>query len=180
MKKILAIILVLIMVLSLVGCAIDPLPIREKDATEEASLANEAAVQKLIKNDTLPTITKSLERENIKRRVEFINQPDNIGYLYLISDNGQLIKEVQVLGKASSLNNYITPMEELTYGKISHIGSEMYVAEAPDLDGTWGTRPEGIFWFTPDGVYQEWTGLYLYSSARMTFTSQPLLIETLQ
>ena len=71
-------------------------------------------------------------------------------------------------------------MEELTYGKISHIGSEMYVAEAPDLDGTWGTRPEGIFWFTPDGVYQEWTGLYLYSSARMTFTSQPLLIETLQ
>ena len=30
MKKILAIILVLIMVLSLVGCAIDPLPIRER------------------------------------------------------------------------------------------------------------------------------------------------------
>lgn len=161
----------------LVGCTF---PIREQDATEKASIANEKAVNKLISNDTLPMITKSLERENIKRKAEFINQPDNIGYLYLISDNGQLIKEVQVLGKASSLNSYITPMEEITYGKVANYGGELYVAEAPDLDGTWGTRPEGIFWFTPDGVYQEWTGLYLYSSARMTFTSQPLLIETVQ
>lgn len=179
MKKILAMILILVMVLSLAGCA-DPFPIREKDATEAASLANEKAVERLIKNDDIPVITKSLERENIKRRVEFINQPDNIGYLYLISDNGQLIKEVQVLGKASSLNNYITPMEELTVGRVEGYFSETYLAEAPDLDGTWGTRPEGIFWFTPDGIYQEWTGLYLYSSARMSFTTQPLLIEAIQ
>jgi hypothetical protein len=97
-----------------------------------------------------------------------------------LSDNGQLIKEVQILGKASSLNNYITPMEELTIGRVEGYGSETYVAEAPDLDGTWGTRPEGIFWFTPDGVYQEYTGKYLYSAERLTFTTQPLLIENIE
>ncbi|MDF2881698.1 MAG: hypothetical protein K0R54_2255 [Clostridiaceae bacterium] len=179
MKKILIVILSLVMILGLVGCSVD-VPVREKNSVEKATIANEKSVATLIGNDKLPTITKSLERENIKRRVEFINQPDRIGYLYLLSDNGQLIKEVQVLGKASSLNNYITPMEQLTLGKIDDYPSETYVTEAPDLDGTWGTRPEGIFWFTPDGVYQEWTGLYLYSSERMTFTTKPLLIENIE
>jgi hypothetical protein len=176
MKKIILIILSLTLVFSLVGC----FPEREKDATEKAAIANEKAVSNLISSDDLPKITKSLERENIKRRVEFVNQPDRIGYLYLLSDNGQLIKEVQILGKASSLNNYITPMEELTIGRVEGYGSETYVAEAPDLDGTWGTRPEGIFWFTPDGVYQEYTGKYLYSAERLTFTTQPLLIENIE
>jgi hypothetical protein len=174
MKRLLVLILCLALVSSVTGC----IPEREKDTTEKAAIANEEAVSNLISSDVMPKITKSLERENIKRRVEFINQPDRIGYLYLLSDNGQLIKEVQVLGKASSLNNYITPMEELTVGRVNGFGSKTYVAEAPDLDGTWGTRPEGIFWFTPDGVYQEWTGLYLYSSERMTFNTKPLLIET--
>jgi len=177
MKKILIVVMSLILVFGLVGCNI---PEREKDATEKAAIANEKAVSNLISSDDLPKITKSLERENIKRRVEFVNQPDRIGYLYLLSDNGQLIKEVQILGKASSLNNYITPMEELTIGRVEGYGSETYIAEAPDLDGTWGTRPEGIFWFTPDGVYQEYTGKYLYSAERLTFTTQPLLIENVK
>ena len=177
MKKVLFILMSLVLIISLVGC--EP---REENAQEIAAKQNEQAVNDLIANDSLPKITKSLERENIKRRAEFINQPDRIGYLYLLSENGQLIKEVQVLGKASSLNNYITPMEEVAYGRIETpvcTESLTYVAEAPDLDGTWGTRPEGIFWFTPDGVYQEWVGLYLYSSERMSFTSKPLLIEAM-
>ena len=173
MKKILIIIMCLVLVVGMVGCDYE----REVNSVEQAANANETAVANLIANDPLPKITKSLERENIKRRVEFINQPNRIGYLYLVSDNGQLIKEVQVLGKASSLNSYITPIEEISYGRVEGYGGELYVAEAADLDGTWGTRPEGIFWFTPDGMYQEWNGMFFYSSERMTFTTQPLLIE---
>lgn len=174
MKNIISIILISVMVIGLIGCDIPP---RQQKTTEIASKANEEAINKLIKTDDLPQITRSLERENIKRRIEFINQPDNIGYLYLLSDNGQLVKEVQVLGKVSSLNSYLTPMEELTYGRVDNYGGQLYVAESADLDGTWGENQAGIFWFTPDGVYQEWTGLYLYSSQRMTFNTQPLLIE---
>lgn len=37
---------------------------------------------------------------------------------------------------------------------------------------------QGIFWFTPDGVYQERNKLYFYSSERMSFTTKPLLIES--
>jgi hypothetical protein len=154
---------------------------REPSTYERNARANEKAVENLIKNDALPKISRSLERENLKRRIEFINQPDRIGYLYLLSENGQLIKEVQVLGKVSSLNSYLTPMEDIQI--IKHDGGE-YTAETPvvtqaaDLDGTYGENAQGIFWFTPDGVYQEWSGLYFYSSERMSFTTKPLLIET--
>lgn len=154
----------------------------EPSTYEQSAKANEQAIENLIRNDSLPRITKSLERENIKRRVEFINQPDRIGYLYLLSENGQLIKEVQVLGKVSSLNSYLTPMEDIHV--IKHMGDSSsrmetpVVTQAADLDGTYGENAQGIFWFTPDGVYQEWSGLYFYSSERMSFTTKPLLIET--
>jgi hypothetical protein len=171
--------MLVIMAFAMTGCA-EQVP-KEPTTYEKNAVANEQAVENLIKNDKLPQITKSLERENIKRRIEFINQPDRIGYLYLLSENGQLIKEVQVLGKVSSLNSYLTPMEDIQI--IKHDGGE-YTAETPvvtqaaDLDGTYGENAQGIFWFTPDGVYQEWSGLYFYSSERMSFTTKPLLIET--
>lgn len=178
MKKIISIILVLVMILGMIGCDEYVL---ESTSYEESIKANEESVKNIIKQDSLPQVTRSLERENIKRRIEFINQPDNIGYLYLLSENGQLIKEVQILGKVSSLNSYLTPMEDIqlvrhTYGGYGNNYSPI-VTQAADLDGTYGENSDGIFWFTPDGVYQEWTGLYLYSSERMTFVSQPLLME---
>jgi hypothetical protein len=58
-----------------------------------------------------------------------------------------------------------------------YYGSTPVVTQAADLDGTYGDNATGIFWFTPDGVYQEWSGMYFYSAERMTFTTQPLLIE---
>ena len=33
----------------------------------------------------------------------------------------------------------------------------------PDVDGSYGENDTGIFFFTPDGKYIEWTGTYLYS-----------------
>jgi hypothetical protein len=127
MKKIGVLLLSLMLVLGLVGCSMD-VPPPQKSSYEQASKINEENASKIIANDTMPKITKSLERENIKRRLEFINQPDRVGYLYLLSDNGQLIREVQVLGKVSSLNSYLTPMEDIQI--IKHDGGE-YNAETP-------------------------------------------------
>lgn len=178
---IMSLVLISIMFMGNSGC--EPTPMVDS-AYNEAAKANEDAIKNVISNDTLPTIERSLERENIKRRVEFINQADRIGYLYLISDNGQLIKEVQVLGKVSSLNSYLTPMEQIEWFRSVDVGDGYgdvpIVTQAADLDGTYGENAEGIFWFTPDEVYQEWSGMYFYSSERMTFTTQPLLIEQIK
>lgn len=172
--------LIIFTVVMLTGCGIEPTPITNSSYQESAE-KNEEAVKDLISNDSLPQIEKSLERENIKRRIEFINQPDRIGYLYLLSDSGQLIREVQVLGKVSSLNSYLTPMEQIEWFKDIDLGDGWgdvaITTQAPDLDGTYGENAEGVFWFDADGVYQEWNGLYHYSSQRLTFSVQPILIE---
>lgn len=176
----LSILLIVLLALGLLtGCELEEV-VQESTSYEETAKANEEAVKNLIRNEDLPKMERSLERENIKRRLEFINQPDRIGYLYLLSDTGQLIREEQVLGKVSSLNSYLTPMEEIHEFSGYSEGSrskEPVIISAPDLDGTYGENQDGIFWFTPDGVYREWVGLYLYSSERLTFTTQPILME---
>ena len=37
--------------------------------------------------------------------------------------------------------------------------------------GSYGENDQGIFFFTPDGKYIEWTGAYLYSDIPFTVES---------
>ena len=180
MKKIIVGIMVIVLVFMISGCDEYTLPERELSTFEQQSKQNEENVKDLVNRNELPKLTRSLDFENVKQRLEYLNQANNIGYMYLLTSNGQLIKEVQVLGKITSLNTYITPMEEIRKLENSYSGvySGVYeVIQAPDLDGTYGENVNGVFWFTPDGVYREWTGLYLFSAERLSFTTQPLLVE---
>lgn len=138
-------------------------------STRTESKVNESNAKRVIANTPTPTIERSLERENLAKRAKFINQPNRVGYLYLLTENGQLIREEQVQGKVSSLNSYLTPMEEYYQSGA--------VLSSPDIDGTWGENQDGIFWFTPEGVYREWTGKYLFSSERLDFEIKPILIQ---
>lgn len=51
----------------------------------------------------------------------------------------------------TSLNSYLTP---------DTTSSGSWLA---DVDGSYGENDNGIFFFTPDGKYVEWSGIYLYS-----------------
>jgi hypothetical protein len=61
-----------------------------------------------------------------------------------------------VHGKVSSLNSFLTPDSE--YYSSSHNCDWL-----ADVDGSYGENDSGIFFFTPDGKYIEWSGCYLYS-----------------
>ena len=66
-------------------------------------------------------------------------------------------------GKVSSLNSFLTPSNvDSTYGGSSG-GYTTITTEMADVDGSYGENDSGIFFFTPDGKYIEWTGSYLYS-----------------
>ena len=45
----------------------------------------------------------------------------------------------------------------------SFITKEMKNYISNNVDGSYGSNDNGIFFFTPDGKYIEWTGTYLYS-----------------
>lgn len=138
---------------------------------------------KLAKNQPTPTdIDYSLERYNLIRRAYWVNGQREkantlicsvdkpLGYIALFLENGSCAGKFIVDGKVSSLNSYLTPdteyYEKYTGGNESGDKSviEKYSNKwLPDVDGSYGENDKGIFFFTPDGKYIEWTGTYLYS-----------------
>lgn len=130
---------------------------------------------KLVSNQPTPTdIDYSLERYNLTKRAYWVNGQREkantlpcavnrpLGYIILFTESGSTIGSFMVDGKVSSLNSYLTPDSE--YYEL-HYGGQYSIENRwiSDVDGSYGENDNGIFFFTPDGKYIEWTGTYLYS-----------------
>lgn len=172
-KKILTVLIALIIVVcTMTACG--AITGSKADKANTMEVAN-----KLQENQPTPTdIDYSLERYNLIRRTYWVNGQREkanalpcevekpLGYIVLFGESGVVIGSFIVDGKVSSLNSFLTPDSEY-YEKISS-GSE-WSADAmsnkwlADVDGSYGANDNGIFFFTPDGKYIEWTGTYLYS-----------------
>lgn len=169
MKKILSIIVVILIISTLfVGC-VDTTSGSVADTQKQQEAANI-----LQSNQPTPTdIDYSLERYNLIRRAYWVNgqreKADTVvcpidkplSYVVLITESGAVVGSFAVDGKVSSLNSYLTPDSEY-YEKGTSSGG--YTNDwLADIDGTYGTNDNGIFFFTPEGKYIEWTGTYLYT-----------------
>ena len=82
-------------------------------------------------------------------------------------------------GKVSSLNSFLTPDSE--YYEQDYGSNGVSIGNGnnwlPDVDGSYGSNDNGIFFFTPDGKYIEWTGIYLYSDIPFTVDDPVLKTE---
>lgn len=125
------------------------------------------------------TVEKSLERENLNRRLEFMNDENRVGYVYLLADTGQVIAEYVIKGKPSSLNSYITQSEQIRC-KYQYDDRGCATVQSPDLDGSYGENPDGIFFFTTDNSYVEWSGKYVYSSQALNINTPVSLTRSVQ
>lgn len=130
------------------------------------------AADTLQSNQPTPTdLSYSLERYNLIRRAYWVNGQREkanslvceiekpLGYIVLFTDGGGVVGRFVVDGKVSSLNSYLTPDSEY-YAVAGDYPDVEWIA---DIDGSYGENDAGIFFFTPDGKYIEWTGTYLYS-----------------
>ena len=169
MKKFFAIILCIIAVFSLTACEVEETG-SYSDKASTMEIAN-----KLQENQPTPTdIDYSLERYNLIRRTYWVNGQREkanmlpcevekpLGYIVLFTDNGAVVGSFVVDGKVSSLNSFLTPNSEY-YEYNSSASYTCYNDWIADVDGSYGENDNGIFFFTPDGKYIEWTGTYLYS-----------------
>jgi len=183
MKKFLTIILVAILLmvgtLGLTGCI-------ESETSEDIQATIQTG-DKLSNNQPTPTdIDYSLERYNLIRRAYWVNGQREkamslpcaitrpLGYIVLITESGAVLGCFIVDGKVSSLNSYLTPDSE--YYEDAHEKGD-YNKWLPDVDGSYGANDNGIFFFTPDGKYIEWTGTYLYSDIPFTVDDPVLKIQ---
>ena len=171
MKKIVS----LILMLAIVACCFTGC-VEETDAMRQQQVA-----KGLEEAQPTPTdIDYSLERYNLTRRAYWVNGQREkalslecpivkpLGYVILLTDNGGILGSFIVDGKVSSLNSFLTP-------------DSVYVSSGAvlaDVDGSYGENDAGIFFFTPDGKYIEWTGTYLYSDIPFEVEEPILKIET--
>lgn len=182
MKKILCNVMVLCLVFMLTAC---DRPEYEASGSSQDVVATQNVASHLAKNQPTPTdIDYSLERYNLIKRAYWVNGQREkanalpcqivkpLGYIVLFTESGSVIGSFVVDGKVSSLNSFLAPDSEY-YEKNTGYRSA-YTNTTPkvddyankwlaDVDGSYGENDNGIFFFTTDGKYIEWTGTYLYS-----------------
>ena len=163
-RKILCVLFASLIMVGLCAC---DFTVEEDDIDRQQTVT-----ETLTSSQQTPTdIDYSLERYNLIRRTYWVNGQREkantlpcevekpLGYIALFTDNGAVVGKFIVDGKVSSLNSFLTPSaidEYVSNGGVKTI-------ELADVDGSYGANDAGIFFFTPDGKYVEWTGTYLYS-----------------
>lgn len=176
MKKIVFSVFAILMVVLLSACG-EPSGSRQDIYTTQENANN------IQENQPTPTdLEYSLERYNLIRRAYWVNGQREkalslpceierpLGYIVLFTESGGVVGRYVVDGKVTSLNSYLTP-DSTYYSR--ETGSVTWLA---DVDGSYGENDQGIFFFTPDGKYIEWTGIYLYSDIPFEVTTPTIVI----
>lgn len=190
MKKIISSILVVLLVVSMFALTGCDLGNETSEGGSKQDVTNtKIAANTLQANQPTPTdINYSLERYNLIRRAYWVNGQREkanalvcqiekpLGYIVLFSGN-VVVGSFVVDGKVSSLNSFLTPDSEYyeqEYGREGWSNGNKWLA---DVDGSYGQNDSGIFFFTPDGKYIEWSGDYLYSDIPFVVESPVLNVD---
>lgn len=147
------------------GCSTGSSKVQQRDSkiTETYAKRFEAAVPY-----PLDLMKTSLERQNLRRRLLLENQPNKIGYVYIINF-GKVIGYYVIKGKVSSTQSQLTITQQVTAAPNN--GSA--TVDSMGDDGSYGPNEggqNGVFFFTASGTWVETDLEFLYAD-------QPLPID---
>ena len=134
--------------------------------------------QTLVRSQPPFEFENSLERQNLIQRYQYLNDQNNVHHVYLMSNDGKVVSYFVAQGKVSSVNSKLTNDKQIvrddrciedTYDEGQ--GACYKTVDSPQMDGSYGTNGDAVFFFTADGKYVEWNGKYLVSE-------EPLNIQT--
>lgn len=154
------------LVITIVGCEIDPRPQQKSD-----SGVKKASTQ--VKTDMNG---RTIEQENIIKRLERDNEQGSIKHLYIISAyTGDVLQYSTVRGKVTSGGKRLSPKSVEGNGynnpgnnNMVRIGGLEYTTnEVLDDGGAYGESGNYLFWFDANDNYQQYYpsgGTYLHIS----------------
>lgn len=158
MKKLIFLITIIINIILLTGCEVSQTGVTNTYAgKEEAITSNQQAVH--LQTTKPPILRTSLERKQLIKRLTRFNVDNKISYLYLLTDFGKIIGYYTVKGKVSSVNSLLTNPNKII--EEHYNGVALAVMASPDLDGSYGSNGDAIFFFTTEDAYVEYNGKYL-------------------
>jgi len=135
--------------------------------------------QNLLKNQPIPKVDKSLERENLIERTKLLNDESKVFYVYLIS-YGKVMAFYTAKTKVSSLNSYLNPQEKIVSMYMGDGYRYTGTIDSPDIDGSYGKNADAVFFFTTDGAYVEWKGEYMASDYPLKLATTPELVRMIE
>ena len=126
----------------------------------------------------------SLERQNLIDRYKYLNDQNNVHHVYLLGNDGDVIAYYTAQGKVSSVNSKLTNDRQIVKSndcikETPNEGGEAgcyKTVESPQMDGSYGTNGDAIFFFTTGGHYVEWNGKYVVSEYQMDINT-PISLE---
>ena len=127
-----------------------------------------------------PTLEYSLERENLINRFKLQNDPSVMMYMYVFIEGVGTPIGYYLVNKVSSVNSQLTnPMQVVDGEDIvgRREGNGILAMPSPAEDGSYGTNGDGVFGFTPDGLYLEHNMKYICSTAPLNFKDVPMIGE---
>lgn len=117
----------------------------------------------------------SQERRNLRERLIRQNDPDRIGYVYILSF-GKFLGYYTIKGKVSSTQSQMTPADLTDYACSDGLtGCQAQVLEAPGDDGSYGANEPGVFFFTTEGAMVQVDTEYVYSDQPVAVGDVPEL-----
>lgn len=119
-----------------------------------------------------PTISWSLERDNLIKRFKLQNDRSVMFYMYVFIEGvSQPIGYYQV-NKVSSVNSQLTNTEQIIKNSTYESGNYS-VLPSPAEDGSYGTNGDAVFGFTPEEIYLEHNMHYMVATVPLHF-QQPV------
>lgn len=124
--------------------------------------------------------TYSDEMKNVNERNARFSDPNLVGYVAVLTQQGGVIYNGTIKGKVSSTDSQVTPKDYLDcehYGDRDPRPDGCGVVSLADPDGSWSTNGGGVFWYDANNHIHEAYGnpIVMYSDAPQTFTTPPIL-----
>jgi hypothetical protein len=117
-----------------------------------------------------PTITWSLERDNLIKRFKLQNDRSVMFYMYLfIEGTPDPIGYYQV-NKVSSVNSQLTNTAQMVDDPNGDYSAGSAILPSPAEDGSYGTNGDAVFGFTPEQIYIEHNMKYVVATVPLSFT----------
>ena len=101
----------------------------------------------------------SLEKSNLQRKLKLDEDPNRIGYVYLMSF-GKPIGYYTIKGKVSSNGSQLTPEQDI----VRPYSGTYIPVDGPQDDGTYGEGDPGVFFFTTENVMVVTSLDYFYAT----------------
>ena len=163
--------LMILCITALIGCDVPSTTPQNTSALAEQA-HTEYNQRDLLQKQPPPTVTWSMERDNLIKRFKLQNDRTVMFYMYVFIEGvAQPIGYYQV-NKLSSVNSQLTNTMQIIsgYSASNNLpGSAAVAIPSPAEDGSYGSNGEGMFGFTPDDVYIETDMHYVISTIPLTF-----------